>query len=287
MKILKFFNFFKSGLESADWKKVIKAIEKISDQKLLADYAKVGKYLNHNNLKIRDRYAYQYIARAAVQRLTDFDLLADVAEHGEDYYARNDAQNKLIQIAKTSMDRVDFLKSKWATSMWNVLELTESELADVAKNAEIDNVRMTAANKITNKSLAQEVYSVIAHNAGNIMNRYQAADHINDAKLAESLYADILKSITPRHFWWGEFGLRPMVIKMFDKISNQDVLTDIAENAENFHVIIEAAMKLIDKSKAIRVIQKTHRAVGPGETLIDHQHIQSYCVEKLKADLNQ
>jgi len=129
---------FRPAWDSKNEKRAVKAVEKLTDEVLLARIAKEARC---------------WRARiAAVEKLTDQNVLADIAENANEYHLRKAAVEKLTElnvladVAKNGTDSYDRKKA--------VKKLTDqSVLAYVAKNNTNSNVRIVAAKKLIDKTM--------------------------------------------------------------------------------------------------------------------------------------
>ena len=115
-------------------------------------------------------------------------------------------------------------------------------LAYVAQTGEYNNVRIKAADKLDDKSIAQTVYLEIAKNDESGDMRIRAAGNLDDKTIAQAIYADIAKN--------DKFDDTRMdaADKLDDKSLAQTIYTDIAKNAENKHMAKAALKKLTDQT---------------------------------------
>jgi|GEM_PF-1739308 len=192
------------------------AVEKLTDQKVLADFDKNAK----------DRQ----VRYAAVEKITKQKVLADIAKNDKDSAGvRMTAveklidQNLLADIVKNAKDR----QVRHAA----VEKITEQDvLADIAKNdKDSAGVRMTAVEKLTDQNLLAD----IAKNAKDRQVRHAAVEKITE----QDVLADIAKNDKD------SAGVRMTAL---EKLTVQNLLADIAKNYEDGYVREAAVKKLLD-----------------------------------------
>jgi hypothetical protein len=230
------------------------AVEKLTDQRVLAEVANSDKepkvrlaaiagLTDQNLLNGLTKIGYEYIGLAAVARLTDRNMLADVAKTCGSY---------------------DFP----ATRLAAVERLTDQDgLADVAENGQYDDARMAAADKLSDRIQAQNVYVDIAKNSG--ISSMPALERVTD----QNAIADVAKKGKYYLVHWeavkklsdpellvdvaknGKDGYARIeaVEKLSDPILAQEIYTDVAENDEDEGARESAADKLTDRSRAQKI----------------------------------
>jgi hypothetical protein len=105
-----FKELFTPALKSENWERREKAVNKLTDQSVLADVAK------------NDRNGY--VRLVAVKKLTDQSVLADVAKNDEDEYVRDVALGKLTDQSVLA-DIAQYEEN------WDVKKLAADKLSDV------------------------------------------------------------------------------------------------------------------------------------------------------------
>jgi hypothetical protein len=199
---------FKPAWQSKNKEKALKAVEKITDQNVLADIAK-------------SNTAHEDIRIAAVEKITDQNVLADIAKirYNFLYKLRNTAAEKLTE----PKILVDVIKScNESVGLLLLEKITDQKLLSIiAENCVNNYVKLEAAKKITDKGFAQEIYADVIKN------------NISYDKKIPGVY-----KLTEKE--------NQMCILM-DKISNQKLLLDISINARNSNMRIEAVKRLTDQ----------------------------------------
>ena len=107
--------------------------------------------------------------------------------------------------------------------MWVNKKLNnEILLADVAKFAPHDEVRIAAVSKLENPTLKREVYTHIAKNDNSYNNRIEAAKELTDQLFAQKIYAEIVKNTEIDDIY-----IRMMAV---DNLTDEGVLNEIANS---------------------------------------------------------
>jgi len=189
---------FKPAWQSSNVKTAIKAVKNISDQSTLAEIAKSSESMSVREAaveKLTDQGKLAYIAKdirnwaryRATQKLTDPKVLFDVAKNANDYKVRLEAvkkitdQRKLADFAEN--DRDSDIRSAAFTMLTDQIIL-----ADIAKNiSKGTHMRVEAAEKLTDKTLAQNIYTEIYKNVDSSL---YVTKHLTDP----IILADIAKS---------------------------------------------------------------------------------------------
>jgi len=147
----------------------IQLADQVDAQKVFADIAK-----NIVGTSIDDTVTKD----SAIEKLTDQSLLVDVLKN-------------------------TFVKE---SALKNLTD--QSALEDVAKNAKSWLLRLVAAEKLTDKSLAQEVFADIAKNA-DMETRMRAANNLSDKAVAQEVRDDFNSAVQ----LMGDRGIGFKVIK--------------------------------------------------------------------------
>jgi len=157
-----------------------RAVEKVLTQASLVDVAKNANYIGTK--------------KEAVQKLTDQAKLLDLANNESDSAIRLTAAEKLNN--ETSAQRVFSEIAKNQNNPSSIRreaaeKLTDQGLLLELANTEIDNsVRLAAANKLENETIAQKVYSEIAKNERDYHIRQKAVEKLTD----QALLLDLVKN---------------------------------------------------------------------------------------------
>lgn len=254
-----------------------KAISQVTDQILLAGIAKTG---SRGSLRIAaaarlidkalaqsiffdiaQHDAFEKIKTEATWNLTDQAMLASLAIS---------TSSESVRLAATRMieDQVALAGvAKRPSASIAVLEgiADQTLLADVAKMAYSGGIRLAAANKLTDKAIAQTIYADVAENghwqqrdeavqlltdqgllaevakrSSTTKVRLQVADKLTDKALAQRIFADIAKK-------------DDSYSGAAEKITDQILLADVANRADSIKVRIQVAEKLTDKALAQRI----------------------------------
>ncbi len=130
-----------------------------------------------------------------------------------------------------------------------IAKLTDQAVLAELAMAKDDNlhVRMAAAEKLTDTSLAQAAFQAIARDAQDPAVRLAAADKLKDRRAAEDFYSRVA---TARNFV--NPGIAHTALK---KITSQDVLAKVAANAEDDKVAQEAFDRITDQQCISQVAQ--------------------------------
>ena len=184
------------------------ATEKLTDQSKLAEVAKVDSQHGSTAVKmLTDHTMIIDVARnaktattcwQAIEKLTDEEILADIAKWHRVGWVSKDIVNKKLN--------------------------NENLLADVAKFAPHDEVRIAAVRKLMNSTLEQEVYTHIAKNDNSYENRISAAEKLTDKLFAQKIYAEIAKNSEIDDIY-----TRMMSV---DNLTDKSVLNEIANSEE-------------------------------------------------------
>ena len=237
------------------------AIERLSDQKKLADIAKENKsYWIDGNSNVR---------KAAIEKLTDLTILNHIA-NSPDYeryvckWMVGDGglalRTKTLDLRDVAHNRELELRKKLLADVANLSN--QALLAGIAKNAIYSDVCLAAADRLDDKALAQEVYADIANSADQDMSktaterltapkalanvaknskhgevRLMAADKQKDKALAEEVYAEVARNSE-------EWDVRKAAL---ERLTDQEKLEEIARNAAHNDIRLMAADRLGDK----------------------------------------
>jgi hypothetical protein len=150
-----------------------KAVERLTDQTLLADLARTG---SDSSVRLE-----------AAKKLIDETLLADLAKTGSDGDVRQEAVKKLTdQALLADIARTDsYVKAR----LWAVHTLTDDQqpiLADIARMDSDSSVRWVAVRRLTDQALL----AVIARKDGDSSVREMAVKSLTD----QALLADIART---------------------------------------------------------------------------------------------
>lgn len=255
----------------------ITAIEKLDDKRVQQEmYA----YIAKNNIYGQDA------PKVIVERLTAQDILADVALNARNGLVGCLAIEKLTdqRLLAGIIVNPETNREKREKAFANLTD--QGILEELAQNTADEYLRRDAADKLTDKELAQEVYKSIAQNSTTSgFLRKTTVDKLNDKSFAQKVYADIVeneedsftrkyamgdltnpnelvkiaKSASDKykynHYYLencGNFDKRhdyesDFRIEAIDKITDDALLSDIAENAASSNAR-EAAKKKLNLS---------------------------------------
>ena len=213
------------------------------------------------------------VQRSAIEKLTDQAVLAEVAQSdpslreaaAERLTDRVLAQSFLAQIVKAASNNkgsAHWIPSAGVSYGPTLAKITDQAiLADVAKNAVDEDLRLAAAERITDRALAQSVYAQIAMTAtvrsteknvcmlANITEQVILADIAKNtmsfdvsllacARITDqAVLVDIAKCP----------GSRSASLAAAERVTSQILLADIVKNAVD-HSVRVAAVKRITKS---------------------------------------
>ncbi|MCL2632358.1 MAG: hypothetical protein FWD45_04665 [Coriobacteriia bacterium] len=180
---------FKPAWMSSNWKKVARAVKRTKSQQTL--------------YRIINDAPNSYARRAALEKLTDQSLLADVARNTYGREVRLAAAKKLTD-----------------------LELAQEVFADLAKMIGISDIQLAAIEQLTDQATLAEVANSISRRDV----RISAAEKLSDRYLAQKAYADIASNIVftdiaSRH------AAYPLFEQVLERITDQDLLGDVVKNA--------------------------------------------------------
>ena len=255
---------FKPAWMSADWKKALSSVRQLTDQKELKNVA-----LNAGNVHIRklaierlsDQKTLAYIAnenkgcwidgnstvrKAAIEKLTDLALLNHIADsHDYERYVCKwmvgdgglALRTKTLDLRDVARNRLLELRENLLTDIANLTDQTL--LAGISQNAIYSDVRLTAADRLHDKTLAQEVYADIAQNSADRDMGKDAAKRLTDPKAL----ADVAKNA--KH---GEVRLMA-ADKQEDKTLAEEIYAEVAKNGETWDVRKAALERLTDQEK--------------------------------------
>jgi len=169
--------------------KELKEVEKTDCQKKLAKYCKETQYWD--------------VYRAAVTKITDQDLLAELVINSRD----GDSAIKALQ---------------------NIQD--QNKLIEIARNVRHGYLRMEIAAKLIDKDIAQKLYSEIAEDgAESFAIRVEALEKTQDQDLCQLVYTDIAKKIE-NHSFNGTDEV-DAAIKAIEHLTDQDILADVLKNS--------------------------------------------------------
>ena len=228
---------------TTNWEARKAAINKLTDQAVLADFAKHGD---------------QYVRGYAIKNLTDQVALAYIAQNDEKYYNRCEAAEKLTDKALAQKTFADVVKYAPNTHACNraVRNLTDQTiLAEVANCSSDYDILIDVAKKLTDHALAQKIFIDSAMNAPQALQRclaiYNLTDPVGIADVAkrEEKEADVQKAI-----------LTMITSQDFP----QETYADIAKHSPQSHIRSRAFAKLTDPALIAEVAKKeVHYDVRP------------------------
>ena len=215
----------------------LQAVEKITDQKILAEIAKTDE----------DNFEDRSIRELATEKITDQNILAEIVKTSKCYFVRKKAvekikmavknitdQNILAEIAKTDKN-IDVRKA----AIDRIYD--QNILSKIARTAEYSDVRKAAIERITEQNVVIE----IAKTDKNIDVRKAAIDRIIDQNiLADFMNNDSekkVKSIAKERLFevFSEMNISnilpetiEIVIKELDSNINESVLWKIIDIAK-------------------------------------------------------
>ena len=211
---MKLFNLFKSqpAWKSNNEQKALQAVEAMSDQTELAQIIRNASNMNVRkealkkiiDQKILAGFAKEFeeyedvdIAKAALLRLKDKAIIADVARNAKDWDVRFKAVKELT--GDTVLARF-VVSSKEADTQIDEVERLEYEklaqeiFADAAKNCDDDRCRIFAAERLTDTKLAQEIFTDVAKSCDSDSYRIFAAKNLTDKAFADECLADVVRN---------------------------------------------------------------------------------------------
>ncbi len=209
------------------------------------------------------------VRKTAIDKVNDSAIVQELyiynTIHGETYYERKQAMNKLT--SQDALAQVVKNLDNWGLYEKAFEKLNDQTiLADIAnaKYVKAEYVRIAAAKKLADQDLAQKVYADVAKNAINAEVRKRAAEELSDTAsnraLVQKCYTDVVKNSETWHDCQRDF----------EKLAGQAVFADIAKNAVNSYVAKMAAEKLTDPSLLAEVVKRS-----------EHHEAQYIAVSKL------
>jgi hypothetical protein len=221
----------------------------------------------------------------SVRNLTDESALAYVARNDSATYVRLEAAEKLSDQTKVQSIYVEIANSTFDPLGYRVRAIMgitdQNVLFRIAKQDVVPGLSLAAADQMSDPSLAQVIYSHIVSTKWKIIDpeaiqsaidkltdqailaelalsklseyiRLRAAERLVDAKLKQSVYSNVVKTARKGIInIISEGGVD--VIPLLRKITDQSYLADIARNASNDELRLEAAKMLSDKVLASSV----------------------------------
>ena len=205
---------------------LIEVVKKLEDKALLAETAKNSEYFR--------------VRAEAVMKLDDQALLSYIAENDIDDYPRREAIKKVAD--QDVLFRIAVSNNDDSTRNAATGRLTDqNRLAEIAKNDAYYGVRLTA---VRNENMQdQTILEYIVKNDIKGQVRMAAADKLADATIAQMGY-----DYAAQHD--DEWIIRQ---KAVEKVTNQDVIADILKNETNSSVRVIAIGQLADKNLAINL----------------------------------
>ena len=159
--------------------------------------------------KALQRQAYVHIAKykpfyagenplAVLDKLSDReDLLTDIALEKQTPARVRLALADRLSDQKTLCELIKKFPKDTELFDCAIKGLTDQDiLLDIANNAVYESYRAKAAERLTDKTAAQEVYADIAKNGQSGFSRKCAADQLTDQAAAQRVYADIIENET-------------------------------------------------------------------------------------------
>lgn len=214
-------------------------VERLSDQALLAQIAKsasdppsdLGRAVEpRRTFECEDRTSLLHplgrsltcaVRRAAVKKLADEALLAEIARADPDWEVRRAAVENSHLEDQAALAEVARTDTEWLVRGAAVLRLTDQAqptFAHVARNDSYTEVRLAAARRLTDQAALADIART--HKDGVL--RLVAAGNLADLALAQAIYADL--AWDPKVSWH-------VRLSAVDSLTDQAALTHIAKDA--------------------------------------------------------
>ncbi len=228
------------------------AVERLTDQAILAGLAKTAKDVTVRRLAaeaVTDQAVLAGLAKAdiddsfvcstAVRRITDQGLLANVATTAKHNYVRLEAAAKVAdQTVAQSVIAECVKKAHYSSGKGAVKQLVDQVLlADVANNAEDGEVRLAAAAKLVDTTVAQGAIAKAAKTFYLSGAGEEAVKRLTD----QALLADVAQAAYDP---WVRLAAAE---RLTDQALARSAFTDIAKSAKNPNASLAAANKLADQ----------------------------------------
>jgi hypothetical protein len=144
-------------------------------------------------------------------------------------------------------------------------------LAEIAKNADEDFIRLEAIKKLTD----QNVLAEIAKNDNDSYVRIEAAEKLTELTLAQQVFAGLAKNNNDN----------TVRRKAVTNLTDQSILAYVAQNDNDHRIRMDAAEKLIDQTLA----QKVFAAIAKygNSSLVRERAIEKLTDQSILADIAQ
>ena len=221
----------------------------------------------------------------AVKKLTNQVVLAEIVKADSDFDVHRAAIETLTdQVAIAEVLKTEIVKAREHEERWvlggALKKLTDQNLlADVAKNAAASPIRTAAIEKVTN----QDVLADIAETDKDSKVRATALAKVDEShpvkqkvkqEMQQKIDADFLKTYE---------GDRSTCETVFARVTNQDLLADIAKNAVRAS-IRTAAVEMVADQNVLAKIAKTDKDSKVRETAIRKLTDQNLLADIAKTD---
>jgi len=265
----------------------MKAVEKLTDRDTLLNIAKKDKVATIREIAINvlieqevinqeelvlfvEDFDYWETCEYAINKLTDQELLINIAKTDSDYSMRELAIKRitdneaLLEIAKTDSDYS--MRELAINEITDQSIETQEALSIIAMQDDWDTVRITAAKKINDQDLLEN----IANNSKCVITRLNAADKLTNQTLAQEIYYDIAKNNEE----WDHFSedYNELATK---RLTDQVLLADIALNNYGGREREIAISKLTDQETLAKIIAKG-KAMGSPMYIGDYEDDLAY-----------
>jgi hypothetical protein len=287
---------FKPAWQSKNKKRALKAVEKLTDQTKLAKVATsaTNTYVRHAAVKkltdqnvlaaIAKRYVESETVRlTAIEKLTDQNILSEILNNEKEStgirWGTVKAMTDQHAIARY-LDNAD--SSDWFVNLAALERLTDQAIiADLLRSnrTRSESIRLDVVARLTNRSLAQEIYLDMAKNAADMGVRISAARKLDDqTPVRQSLQEACVDTLTSITIWDSDrYGA------YFWMIKDQTAFADIALKAKHKSVRTEALKSLTDE-KLIADVAKNADVVEIRELALKKVTDQSAIADIAKND---
>jgi len=215
----------------------VAAVNKLTNQTVLAEMAKHEKneWIYVAAVKIlTDQATLAYVAKnrnssyerkVAVQKLSNQRILAEIAQNDNDYDVQKTAFGNITNqyfLEEIARNTGCFLRNSAVEQLKN-----QEILIDIARNDKNDDIRIDAAIRLTDKSIAQSVYADIVNNGKDVYCRAGAIQALTDKEMLMEIASSDSKE---------KYSVEMNVIVDFDESMGDKYATrnvDLREKAHN------------------------------------------------------
>jgi hypothetical protein len=192
----------------------------------------------------------------ALALLTDESIIADIAKTDEDWKVRKNAIERLTD--QTLLTDIA-INNEGNESKIAIEKITDrSRLIDVAQKAKSASIRFYAAVKLDDENIIKKAcYDIVTNSAYHRHGNYKdimlnAASRLTD----QALLADCAKK--PHVFFdYNRHGVSEIVRAVFNNLTSQEMLVDVANNSEDTSFRIAAVEKLADKALLVDYVKNS------------------------------